>query len=288
MDFTPAYSPGIKPDKTSLCLLYEDDSLWLLAKSPIYLIPQYTHFPETVGKNTQLHHLGYLGDKPVFLMHGHSKFAVSQSELELHFIKITLRHLFDDVSEDYKVLFNLGYHLYQWDKNSHYCGHCGSSLQFMQGQRGKTCLQCSHTVYPLVMPCIIVGIVKDNTSILLAEIKHNQSVFQSVLAGFIEAGETLEEAVAREVEEEVGIRIKNLRYYGSQPWGFSQSLMIAFMADYQGGEIQVDGKEIHRAEWYTVKQLPSLPPQFSIARQMIESFRSDQHEKHAKSTLHQD
>jgi len=276
MDFTPAYSSTLKADRTSLCLLYDDDSLWILTDSPTNIIPQHAHFPENISERTQMHHLGQLGNRPVFLMLSQSTDALFQIKLDQHFTKITLRHLFKDVPENHKILFNLGYHLYQWDKNAQYCGRCGSDLKFMQNQRGKLCLQCEHTVYPLVMPCIIVGIVKNNDSILLAEIRHKQSVFQSVLAGFIEAGETLEEAVAREVLEEVGIRIKNLQYYGSQPWGFSQSLMIAFMAEYQGGEIQVDGKEVHRAEWYKAKQLPDLPPQFSIARQMIESFRSSQ------------
>lgn len=237
-------------------------------------IPEYSQLPIDKLTQSQTHHIGQLNQQTVFLIHNTHEVMLPEPANNKIFIKAPLRDLFTSLSADLTIMVNLAYHIYLWEKNSRYCGHCGSSMQFMPEQRGKDCSQCAHTVYPLVMPCIIVSVIKDRRCILLAEINHKNSCFQSVLAGFIEAGETLEQAVAREVQEEVGISIKNLKYYGSQPWSFSQSLMVAFTAEYSSGEIQVDGKEIEFADWYSADKLPELPPEYSIARHMIEDFRN--------------
>jgi NAD+ diphosphatase len=125
--------------------------------------------------------------------------------------------------------------------------------------------------YPRLSPAIIVAVLKNN-QILLARNKRFKLPFYSVLAGFVEPGETLEECVQREIREEVGIMTKNIRYFGSQPWPFPNSLMIAFVADYADGEITIDGSEIIDAAWFSKGELPQIPPTISIARQLIDWF----------------
>jgi len=119
---------------------------------------------------------------------------------------------------------------------------------------------------------VIIVAVWRGEELLLARSPHTPPGMYSVLAGFVEPGETLEEAVAREVMEEAGISIGNVRYFGSQPWPFPHSLMIGFTAEHEAGEIRIDGKEIENANWYSVESLPKLPPPISIGRRLIDDF----------------
>ena len=131
------------------------------------------------------------------------------------------------------------------------------------------CSHCRERYYPQIAPCIIVAIRRDDTILLAQHTRHRNGV-HTVLAGFVEVGETLEQAVAREVMEESGIKVKNLRYVTSQPWPFPQSLMTAFMAEYDSGEIVIDQKELLEANWYRYDDLPLLPPPGTVARRLIE------------------
>jgi NAD+ diphosphatase len=126
-----------------------------------------------------------------------------------------------------------------------------------------------HVTYPRISPCIIV-LVARGEEMLLARSAHFSPEVYSTLAGFIEPGESAEEAVHREILEEVGVHVKNVRYFSSQPWPFPDSLMLAFTADYESGEISIDPKEIEDAKWYGPENLPKLPTTFSIARALIE------------------
>jgi NAD+ diphosphatase len=128
--------------------------------------------------------------------------------------------------------------------------------------------------YPRLSPAIIVAVCRDDR-LLLAQNKRFRSGYYSVLAGFVEPGETLEECVKREVFEEVNIRVKNIRYFGSQPWPFPNSLMVGFTAEYAGGEIDENKSEIVEADWFTADNLPRIPPQITIARWLIDWFRDN-------------
>jgi len=132
------------------------------------------------------------------------------------------------------------------------------------------CHTCQHRSYPRVSPCIIVAIRHQNKILLAQGPQHLKSGFFSTLAGFVESGETLEEAVHREVFEEVGVKIKNVEYFNSQPWPFPHSLMVGYLAEFESGDIVVDGKEILKADWFDIDNLPIVPPKFSIAGRLIE------------------
>ena len=130
------------------------------------------------------------------------------------------------------------------------------------------CNKCGHRCYPRIAPCVLVGILH-NDKILLARSSRHRPGFYSILAGFVESAETLEQAAVREVKEEVGIDITNLRYVGSQPWPFPHSLMTGFIADYAGGDIVCQPQEIEEAGWYSLKELPQVPPIETLSGQII-------------------
>lgn len=149
-----------------------------------------------------------------------------------------------------------------------FCGFCGQPLHKMPQQWAMQCHACQQTVYPVIAPCVIVAVRRGHTLLLARHARH-QSNMHTVLAGFVEPGETLEQAVAREVREETGIEITAIRYIKSQPWPFPNSLMAAFVAEYAGGELQVDHQELVSAGWFTPDQLPPLPPEGTVARHLI-------------------
>lgn len=144
-------------------------------------------------------------------------------------------------------------------------------MTLAKGMNAKECPGCRFLSFPRISPAVIVLVEKENR-VLLARVKRFTTELYSVLAGFVEPGETLEETVRREVAEETGIKVKNIRYFGSQPWPFPDSLMIGFTADYESGEIKIDETEIADAGWYDPDRLPIIPGKISIARELIDWF----------------
>jgi len=160
--------------------------------------------------------------------------------------------------------------LLDWRKNHRYCGRCGAPTSMKTGEFSMSCPACGLVVYPRISPAIMVLIRRGDELLLARSPRFKPGVF-SALAGFVEAGETLEQCARREVSEEVGIEIANLRYFRSQPWPFPDSLMIAFFADYAGGTITPDPAEIEAADWFPLGALPALPEPVTLARQLIDA-----------------
>jgi NAD+ diphosphatase len=155
-----------------------------------------------------------------------------------------------------------------------YCGRCGTPTQRDAAERCRRCPACELTAYPRVSPAIIV-LIRRGDEALLAHSGRFTTGFYSTLAGFVEPGESLEDTLRREVREEVGVEVANIRYFGSQPWPFPHSLMVGFNAEYAGGEIVVDGEEIKDARWFRADALPLVPPKLSIARRLIDAWVED-------------
>lgn len=182
-----------------------------------------------------------------------------------------LRLLYDAVGEDVFLLAGRALQIVSWDQTNQYCGRCGHTTETVRGERAKRCTACGFTSYPRLSPAVIVAVTKGDR-LLLGRRSGFRGNMRTVLAGFVEPGETLEECVKREVEEETGIEVKDIRYLGSQPWPFPNSLMVGFSAEYGGGEISVDGVEVSEAGWYDVGSLPDVPPKMTIARDLIDWF----------------
>jgi len=186
-----------------------------------------------------------------------------------------LRPLYSLLDEDSFWLAGRAVQIVDWDRTSRYCGRCGHETVTQTVDRSKICPQCRLTDYPRLSPAMIVRVTRktdQGAEILLARAQRFPTAMFSVLAGFVEPGETLEECVAREICEEVDIKVRNIRYFGSQPWPFPHSLMLAFTAEYESGEIHVDPIEIAEAAWFTHQSLPVVPSPPSIAHELIQDF----------------
>ncbi len=184
---------------------------------------------------------------------------------------IGLRQLFGQIEDEMFCLAARANHLVNWNRNSQYCGRCGEKTLMKLDEHSKLCPRCKLLIYPKISPAIIVAIIKED-KILLAKNTLSKNNFYSVLAGFVEPGETLEECVVREVREEAGIEVKNITYFGSQPWPYPDSLMVGYTAEYAGGELVLDEKELSDADWFDVNELPTIPGKVSISRKLIDWF----------------
>jgi NAD+ diphosphatase len=182
-----------------------------------------------------------------------------------------LRGLLVEVDERFFAMAGRAKQIVEWDENHRFCGRCGGETVPVPTELAKECPRCGMLFYPRLSPAVIV-LIKRGDSVLLARSPGFPPRMYSVLAGFVEPGESIEEAISREVCEEVGVEVESVRYFGSQPWPFPHSLMIGFTADYAGGELRVAPAEIEAAGWFGVNDLPAIPPKISIARAMIDAF----------------
>jgi NAD+ diphosphatase len=184
-----------------------------------------------------------------------------------------LRSLFGVLDEGFFMMAGRATQVITWNVMHRFCGRCGTRTdRGLETERfSRVCPNCGALYFPRLNPAAIVLVYRAD-EILLARTPQFPKGMYSTLAGFVEPGETIEQTVAREVREEVGVEVKNIDYFGSQPWPFPNSLMVAFTAEWAGGELKIDRIEIEDAGWYTAEDLPQLPPRSSIARAMIDDF----------------
>ena len=184
-----------------------------------------------------------------------------------------LRRLYGRIDEETFALAFRAVQIVEWDRGNQFCARDGGPVERVPGEFAKRCPRDGSHVYPRLSPAVIV-LVEREDAILLGHNARFPVAMYSTLAGFVEAGETLEDAVHREIREETGVEVTDLRYFGSQPWPFPDSLMIAFNARYAGGEIHADATEISDARWFRLGELPTVmvPPRISIARRLIDDW----------------
>lgn len=189
---------------------------------------------------------------------------------------ISLRKAFELLGSNWYVTTAKAYSIINWDKTHQFCGRCGNITIQQPEIFERICSSCKLALYPRISPSVIV-LIKNKDKILMSRSPHFSPGAYGLIAGFVEVGESLEDAVHREVKEEVSIKIKNLHYFGSQSWPFPDSLMIGFTADYASGKIIIDNREIEAADWYRYDNLPGRPSSsVSIARKLIDHFISEQ------------
>uniref|UniRef100_A0A486XMI7 NAD(+) diphosphatase n=1 Tax=Rheinheimera sp. BAL341 TaxID=1708203 RepID=A0A486XMI7_9GAMM len=176
-----------------------------------------------------------------------------------------------DLLEQGEAIFQLAARAVQvalFMQTHRFCGQCGSAMSLVSWELAALCNKCGHRCYPRIAPCVLVGIAHKGKILLARSSRHRQG-FYSILAGFVESAETLEQAAIREVKEEVGVDICNLRYVGSQPWPFPHSLMTGFIGDYAGGDIVCQPQEIEHADWFDLTALPEVPAVQTLSGQII-------------------
>ncbi|MBS0658339.1 MAG: NAD(+) diphosphatase [Verrucomicrobia bacterium] len=194
--------------------------------------------------------------------------------IEPPFELIGLRALAAFVDAELFGVVGRAFHATDWLTNSRFCGRCGTATTLSPTERCAVCPGCGHHTYPRISPAIITLVRRGDEALLASNAKF-PGVFYSTLAGFSDIGESLEETVRREVLEEVGVHVHDIRYFGSQPWPFPNSLMIGFTAQWESGEIAIDPAEISDAQWFTIDALPPIPPPLSIARRLIDAWIAD-------------
>lgn len=218
-------------------------------------------------------YLGYLqnGTEPPIHCYAADCEAAPSAELTAE----GLRQIYGRLDDPLFGVAGRAVQIVDWERNHQFCGRCGAPTEAVPGERAKKCPACGLSSYPRLSPATITAVTRQTEAgkrILLARNHRFPPGRYSVLAGFVEPGESLEECVEREIWEEVGIRVQNVRYFGSQPWPFPNSLMIGFTAEYAGGEFHLEEAEIDDAQWFAADALPQLPPPMSIARRLIDAF----------------
>jgi len=256
---------SVTAETRAIWLIFSGDKIFQPAHNAELIIAKWEALDFAHAYQKQIVKVGEHNGLPCFLIDMGSEYT-EHTKLNL----ISMRALLMQNETSFFGIASRAWQIALFMRTHKFCGQCGSSMQQIEWEMAIQCSRCQHRCYPRISPCIIVSIRREG-KILLAQGKPQRArQMFSTLAGFVESGEKLEEAVHREVFEEVGIKVKNLRYFASQPWPFPHSLMVGFLADFDSGEIKVDGKEILEAYWFEPEKLPNIPPKLSIAGQLIQ------------------
>jgi NAD+ diphosphatase len=266
---TPAtFTPVIRPQDHEQALTFVVHRGELLLRNNVLGLPDAAAVAALALAPERIHALGLLEGR-YYQMAWLDEAASPGPEYGYH----GLRSLFGVVDDGFLGLASRALQLAEWARTHRYCGVCATAMQQLEGERCYKCPGCGHSAYPRISPAMMV-LIRKGDSVLLA--MHTNSPYKryTALAGFLEAGESIEEAIHREVYEEVGLRVHNLRYFDSQSWPFPHSLMIAYTADYLDGEIRIDESEIADARWFGPgDEWPDLPIKVSVAAKLVDAHR---------------
>jgi NAD+ diphosphatase len=264
------YNPSVAPERVDgkhcYWFVFSSNKLLTIARGDKLGIPYLKSLAEININPVRTQYLGKLQGHPCY-----SAEAAAETPAPQGMVFRDLRSVYGAVDEDTFLLAGRAIQIVAWDQTNQYCGRCGLKTETLPDERAKKCPACGLISYPRIAPAVIIAVIKEK-KLLLTHYANLRGKWHSLIAGFVEPGETLEECIQREVLEEVGLRVKNIKYFGSQPWPFPNSLMIGFTAEYESGEIVADGKEISEAGWYAAANLPEIPPKISIARELIDRF----------------
>jgi NAD+ diphosphatase len=258
MQFNPAVQPANPATERLWCLAFFEGKLLLPEGDELDLpplAPQVLHAPAQVR-----HYLGQLG--------GLDCWALRIAEPPPGWRSVPLRTAMMKMPAPLSAVAGRASQILEWDRSHRFCGVCGTPTDLHASDRARSCPACRTTVYPRVTPAMMALVWRDR-ELLLARSPHYTAGMFSALAGFVEAGESLEDCVHREVAEEVSVQVTDLRYFGSQSWPFPSSLMVAYTARWVSGEIVPQAGEIEAAAWFGIDELPAIPPRFSISGHLI-------------------
>jgi NAD+ diphosphatase len=258
-----------EPDAGSLCFVFQQTLLLVRADEPAAQLPGHAQLSTLAAAPLRQLYLGSLSGRACYAFEYGADIQAPQGMAWRG-----LRSLYSKLDDNLFALAGRALQLIDWDRTHQFCGRCGTPTQQRGHERARECPACALVAYPRIAPAVMC-LVRREREILLARSPHFLPGMYSALAGFVEPGESLEQCLAREVLEETGVRIANARYFASQPWPFPHSLMIAFVADYAGGEITPAPDEIEDAQWFGIDALPKLPNRISIARRLIDGVLAE-------------
>lgn len=266
--FIPSFLPLEASQSSTWILAFIEKKLLMKKENNQLYIPELSELDQFIKDDGMLEHIGSYD--------GHNCYAIrlpENHELPENLEAVELREITRLTGDPW--LFRLAgtaHHILHWNSVNRYCGCCGTKMMDKKDERAKICPSCGHLVYPRISPAVITAVFRGD-QILLAHNRNFKEGMYSLIAGYVEPGESLEQCVEREIQEEVGIKVKNIRYFSSQPWPFPDALMMAFTAEYDSGDIAADQYEITDAAWYQADSLPDIPSEDSIAGKIIRWYR---------------
>ena len=250
-------------------LVVGTDGVFVAPHGSSVKLPRLVELREASGfASADLHQIAEYSDEPVYALAADGVSPPGQYE------EIGYRELYGTIPDEELALVSRATQIVSWDRNTGFCSRCSAVTEPEPDECVKRCPRCGLVQYPRLAPAMIVGVVRDR-KLLLAQSPRFRGQFHSILAGFVEPGESAEQCVAREVYEEVGITVGNIRYFGSQPWPFPHSFMLGFTAEYESGELVINPAELVHAGWYGPHELPDVPGEVSISGRIINWFRSE-------------
>lgn len=261
MDFIPAIEPAGPASESAWLLAFVDGVTLLLPEDEAApLAPLDAVGLEAVLVSRTRHYLGRIDGVDVW--------TTRVEAVPAGWRAVPLRAAMMQFGEPLMGVAGRAAQVLEWDRTHRHCGVCATPTERLPGERARRCPACGHSAYPRLSPAMMTLVWRPG-EVLLARSPHYTKGMYSALAGFVEAGESIEQCVHREVAEEVGVQVRDLRYYGSQSWPFPNSLMIAFSAEWDGGEVVPQESEIEDARWFPIDALPMIPPRFSISGHLI-------------------
>ena len=261
--FEPGVESPVQLASETLCFVWRGDKVLARAAEPP-AIPTFVNIME-LGFDGRRHYLGRLQGIDCVTLR-----VAADAPEPAGWQWRGLRSLFLQLPDPLLALAGRACQIAEWDCSHQFCGRCGAPTRDKAKERAKECTACGYVAYPRVSPAMMVLVTRGH-ELLLARASRFATGMYSALAGFVEAGESIEDCIHREVHEEVGVEVANLQYFASQSWPFPHSLMIAYTAQYAGGEMRPCDEEIVDAQWFSIDALPRLPVPVSIARKLIDA-----------------
>jgi NAD+ diphosphatase len=268
--FEPLWSAPSSASHDGLWFVFHRTNLLVYNEQPVPMLPMpvdVTSGAISIDRS-RARFVGMLGNTPCWTVRAQDDRTPNGHAYE------NMRGLFNRLPDDLLAIGGRAVQMLEFDRTHHFCGACATPMETHEGGRSRKCPACGETYYPKVSPAMMVLIKRDcpqGRQLLLARSARFPRGMYSALAGFVEPSESIEECIHRESFEEVGLKVRNLRYFSSQGWPFPNSLMIAYVADFDSGDIVPQEGEIEDARWFDMDTLPSLPHRLSIARRLVNS-----------------
>ena len=264
--FNPAYMRK-RPQEDDILLHYESNKVMLIKEGDGYRLPAFRDFKGGEDATKGVSYLFSIDTRGYYLADTFQMPETGSFVME----GLQIFRFFEPMEDGFAGI--TGSQIYRWRESRRFCGCCGGKMVPGETERSLVCLKCGHTEYPKISPAVIVAI-RNGDKLLMSRYAGGSYRHYALIAGYLEIGETFEDCVKREVMEEVGLKVRNIRYYKSQPWAFSDTVMAGFVADLDGDDtIRLQKEELAEAGWFTREEIIEYPPYISVGHEMMKAFK---------------